>query len=190
MPQERFSQAPTPTAYPLNKNSNNDYQMGPRISEFHPMTVDTAKLVQELLQRVEKLEAKNDKWERLEMRVDRIEGNHLKLESKMGSFGSVKEREPRGGKENQSLLENRLSEQEMNLKDKQDLKEFKLKEREKGRLEPELVTKEELQKQLLGLNGAFKTLFSTFKTTINTEVGEYNLKNKKKFIQITASQLS
>lgn len=114
--------------------------MGPRISEFHPMTGDTAKLVQELLQRVEKLEAKNDKWERLEMRVDRIEGNHLKLESKMGSFGAVKDREPRGGKENQSLLENRLSEQELNLKDK----ELKLKEKDKGRLVPELVTKDEL----------------------------------------------
>ena len=54
----------------------------------------------------------------------------------------------------------------------------------------DFVTKEELQKQLSGLDGAFKNLFSTFRTTINAEVGEYNTKSKKKFIEITATQLS
>ena len=40
------------------------------------------------------------------------------------------------------------------------------------------------------LDGAFKNHFNTFKTAIKDEVGEHNIKNKKKFIQITATQLS
>ena len=54
----------------------------------------------------------------------------------------------------------------------------------------DFVTKDDLQKQLSGLDGVFKNLFSTFRTTINAEVGEFNTKNKKKFIEITATQLS
>jgi uncharacterized FlaG/YvyC family protein len=44
------------------------------------------------------------------------------------------------------------------------------------------VTKDELQKHLTGLDSAFKSLFTSFRTSINAEVGDYNMKNKKKFI--------
>lgn len=46
----------------------------------------------------------------------------------------------------------------------------------------EYVTKDELQKQLSGLDAAFKSLLTSFRTSINAEVGDYNMKNKKKFI--------
>ena len=35
---------------------------------------------------------------------------------------------------------------------------------------------------MLQLNDAFKHVFDVFKTTISTEMGEYNTKSKKKFI--------
>ena len=40
------------------------------------------------------------------------------------------------------------------------------------------------------LNDAFRNVFDVFKTTISKQMGEYNTKNKKKFIEITASQMS
>lgn len=52
------------------------------------------------------------------------------------------------------------------------------------------MTKDELQRQLSGLDTAFKNLLTSFRTSINAEVGDYNMKNKKKFIEITATHLS
>jgi len=51
-PQDRLSHVPGPAVYPLAKYPSNDYQLAPRVSEFHLSTSDSSKLVMELLQRV------------------------------------------------------------------------------------------------------------------------------------------
>ena len=54
----------------------------------------------------------------------------------------------------------------------------------------EYVTKEELQRQLTGLETTVKSLLASFKKSISEEVGNYNRKNKEKFTDITSRQLT
>ena len=69
------------------------------------------------------------------------------------------------GKENQLNLSNRASE-----------------ELPKSRQKSQFVTREELKKDMGHLSDAFKNVFDGLKTSISTEMGQYNTKSKKKFI--------
>jgi hypothetical protein len=57
-------------------------------------------MLQELLQRISKLEAKEVQWERLEIQVNRMEKENLKMESQMSYFRVAKDRPH--GKENET----------------------------------------------------------------------------------------
>ena len=53
-----------------------------------------------------------------------------------------------------------------------------------------LITREELQRQLIGLDSAFKTLIKEMKSSTNTEMRDVHTKEKKALIEVVASQIS
>ena len=62
----------------------------------------------------------------------------------------------------------------MNLENRQEYQPLKLSRQEESirlRAKTDYVTKEDLKREMIGLNDAFKGVFDVFKTSISSEMG-------------------
>ena len=106
----------------------------------------------------------------MEFRVEKLETVTKKMQLKYDS----RNEDSLQGNENRQNLENCNSKNEDELKQRM----------------KNLITREELQRQLIGLDSAFKTLIKEMKSSTNTEMRDVHTKEKKALIEVVASQIS
>ena len=111
-----------------------------------------------------------ERAEKMEFRVEKLETVTKKMQVKYDS----RNEDSLQGNENRQNLENCNSKNEDELKQRM----------------KNLITREELQRQLIGLDSAFKTLIKEMKSSTNTEMRDVHTKEKKALIEVVASQIS
>ena len=111
-----------------------------------------------------------ERAEKMEFRVEKLETVTKKMQLKYDS----RNEDSLQGNENRQNLENCNSKNEDELKQRM----------------KNLITREELQRQLIGLDSAFKTLIKEMKSSTNTEMRDVHTKEKKALIEVVASQIS